>query len=202
MNRPLWFFALLGAAAACGGGQKVVVRASMDGAGGQPIADLPVTLVPYDQQAILDSLAEADSTPQPKLPRDAVARLRSLQAEEAAVKQRNDTAGVSRIEAQRRAYLAQLDSVRKARVAWLKDEQDDYDEAVKAWNPHGYPTRTDTTDARGRAAFGAAKGTWWAVARYVLPDEVLEWSVPVKPGKSDSVVVRLTPSNAQHLPFF
>jgi hypothetical protein len=202
MNRPLWMFACAVAVAACGGGKNVVVRASMDDAGGQPIADLPVTLVPYDQNAILDSIARDDSMPQPRLPKDAVARLRSLQADESAVKAKGDTAGVRRIETERRAYLAQLDSVRKARAAWIKDVQDDYDSALKDWNPHGYAVLTDTTDRRGRAPFGAEPGKWWVVARYVLPDAVLEWSVPVTAQKKDSVVVRLSPKNARMTPFF
>ena len=202
MNRPLWVFACVMAAAACGGGKNVVVRASMDEFGAQPITDLPVTLVPYDQNAILDSLARDDSLPQPKLPRDAVERLRSLQAGESAVKAKGDTAGVRKFEEERRAYLAQLDSIRKARDAWMKDVQDDYNDALKDWNPHGYGVLTDTTDKRGRAPFAAEKGKWWVVARYVLPDAVLEWSVPVTAQKKDSVTVHLTPHNARMTPFF
>lgn len=200
MKRPFPVFAVLLAAAACGGRNNVVVRASLDEAGSQPISDLPVRLVPYDQQAILDSLAQADSTPQPRLPSDALQRLRSLAAEEAQVKAKGDTAGVSRVQVQRKAYLAQLDSVAAARQAWLKDEQSDFDDAVKDWNSKGLAEKTDTTDARGHAVYKAAPGKWWAVARYVLPDAVMEWSIPVTASKKDSVVVRLTPANAKVQP--
>jgi len=41
------------------------------------------------------------------------------------------------------------------------------------------------------------------VSRYVLPDEVLEWAVPVRVRKGqDSTVVHLTRKNARVEPFF
>ena len=55
MKRPLVVPALLLALAACDGGSRVVVQASLEEEG--PVADLPVRLLPYDRQAILDSLA-------------------------------------------------------------------------------------------------------------------------------------------------
>jgi len=194
MKRSLWVTALLLSAAACHGGNNVVVRASLGEGGAQPVGDLPVLLLPYDRQAVLDSIAEDNDSPEPKIPRDAVTRLRSLQAAEAAVKAKGDTA-VGAIEAQRRTLLAQIDSIRTAREAWLKDNRDDYDKAVE-----GRPAKTDTTKANGRAGFGADPGKYWVSARYVLPDAILEWSVPVTVTKHDSVVVRLTRRNAREEP--
>ena len=202
MKRP-FVFALLVSAAACGGGPNVVVHAALDDAGGQPVGDLPVRLVPYDRQGVLDSLARSDDETIPTIPRDAMERLRSLQAAESGVKAKGDTAGVRRIQMERRAYLAQLDSVRKARAKWIEGKAKDFEEGAKDHNAHGYPEMTDTTDARGRGTFEADEGKWWVVSRYVLPDRVLEWSVPVTVRKDrDSVVVRLTPRNARVEPFF
>jgi hypothetical protein len=129
-------------------------------------------------------------------------RLRTLQAEEARVKPRGDSA-VARVAAARRAYLAQLDGIRKARAKWLEDQREDFEAAAKERNTHGLGELSDTTDAAGRAAFAADEGRWWAVSRYVLPDEVLEWAVPVRVRKDrDSVVVRLDRKNARVEPFF
>ncbi|HSU16416.1 hypothetical protein [Longimicrobium sp.] len=187
MKRSVWVAALL-AAGACGGGDNVVVRASLDG---QPVGDLPVRLLPYDRQAVLDSIATESGTPEPKIPGASVQRLRTLQAEEAAVKARGDTA-TGRIEAERRALLAQIDSIRRARDRWLHDVDKDFQEAVKGSGDE----HADTTDTSGRASFGVDAGKWWAVSRYVLPDAVLEWQVPVTARKGDSTVVRLTRRNA------
>jgi pimeloyl-ACP methyl ester carboxylesterase len=203
MKRCVWVLALLVAAGACGGGENVVVRASLGEEGGQPVPDLPVRLLPYDRQGILDSLAKADESPAPVLPADALEQLRSLQAEEARVKQQGDTAAVTRAQARRRAYLAQLDNLRKARAKWLDDRRTEFEAAAKDRNAKGLPEKTDTTDARGRAAFSADEGRWWAVAQYVLPDRVLEWSVPVRVREGrDSVVVHLDRRNAKAEPFF
>jgi len=201
MKRSVWVLALLVSAGACGGGENVVVRASLGE--GQPVADLPVRLIPYDRQGILDSLAAAEESPEPHLPKDALEQLRRLQAEEARARQQGDAAGVARIGAQRRGYLAQLDSVRKARAKWLDDRREAFEESAKDRNAKGFPEKSDTTDARGRAAFAADEGRWWAVAQYVLPDEILEWSVPVRVhADRDSTVVRLDRSNAKSEPFF
>ena len=201
MNRSVWVLAVLVAAPACGGGENVVLRASLDEAGAQPVADIPVRLLPYDRQAILDSLARANESPEPRLPRDAMDRLRTLQAEEARVKPRGDSA-VARVAAARRAYVAGLDSISKAREKWLEARREDFETAAKERNAHGLGELSDTTDAAGRASFAADAGKWWAVSRYVLPDAVLEWAVPVRAQEKDSVVVRLTRENARVEPFF
>lgn len=201
MKRSVWVLAVLVAAPACGGGENVVLRASLDEAGAQPIPDLPVRLLPYDRQAILDSLARESESPEPKLPRDAMDRLRSLQAEEARVKPRGDSA-VARVAAARRVYVAGLDSIRKARAKWLEARREDFETAAKDHDPHGLGELSDTTDAAGRASFAADEGKWWAVSRYVLPDVVLEWAVPVRAKDKDSVVVHLTRENARVEPFF
>jgi hypothetical protein len=192
MKRSVWMVALLAGAACGGGGNNVVVRAVLDG---QPVGGLPVTLLSYDRQAVLDSIADDQGVPEPKMPATAVQRLRSLQAEASAVKQKGDTAALGRIEAQRRALLAQVDSVRKARDKWQHDMDEDFQKAVGS-----LPAHTDTTDATGRASFGADAGKWYAVSRYVLPDVVLEWQVPVTARKGDSTVVRLTRRNAREEP--
>jgi hypothetical protein len=202
MKRSVWVLAVLVAAPACGGGgDNVVLRASLDEAGAQPIPDLPVRLLPYDRGAILDSLARENESPQPKLPADAMDRLRSLQAEEARVKPRGDSA-VARVAAARRAYVAGLDSIRKARTKWLEARREDFETAAKERNSKGLGELSDTTDAAGRASFAADAGKWWAVSRYVLPDVVLEWAVPVRAKDKDSVVVHLTRENARVEPFF
>ena len=201
MKRSVWVLTVLVSAAACGGGENVVLRASLDEAGAQPVPDLPVRLLPYDRQAILDSLARDKESPEPKLPAGAMDRLRSLQAEEAKARPQGDSA-VARVVAARRAYVAQLDSIRKARAKWLEAQAEDFAAAAKERNPHGLGELSDTTDAAGRAAFAADAGRWWAVSRYVLPDAVLEWAVPVRAKDKDSVVVRLNRKNARVEPFF
>ena len=201
MKRPLWAIALLVAAAACGDDQdNVVVRASLGPGGSQPVAGLPVRLLPYDRRAILDSLAEESGDSMPAFPPDAMQRLRMLQAEAARVKPKGDTA-VARVEAQRRAYLAQLGEIRKARQKWLDTQREDFERAVKERTSS--PEMTDTTDAQGRASFSVEEGTWWAVSSYVLPDAVLEWQRRVTlPKKGDSTVVNLTRARAREEPFF
>lgn len=180
----------------------MVVRASLEDGGRQPIGDLPVRLLPYDRQGILDSLGTENEDPEPKFAPGTLARLRSLQAAEAAVKARGDTA-VGRIQAQRRALLLEVDSIRKAQEKWLEKMKDDFEKAVQdRVGRSGLMEKADTTDAAGRASFEAEPGKWWAVARYVLPDEVLEWQVPVTAREGDSTVVRLTRKRAREEPFF
>jgi hypothetical protein len=203
VKRPVCGLALLLAAAACGGDRdNIIVRASLGPGGTQPVADLPVRLLPYDRRAILDSLAEESGDSIPAYPADAMQHLRMLQAEAARVKPRGDTA-VARVEAQRRAYVAQLDGVRKARQKWLDDNRQAFEAAVKARTSEG--EKADTTDAQGRASFSVEEGDWWVVSSYVLPDAVLEWQrrLPADlPKKGDSLVVNLSRQRAREEPFF
>lgn len=186
-------------ASACGSGPKVVIRAELS-EGGEPIADLPVRLVPYDRQALMDSLAKEVDTPEPTVPQELVLALRNLEAEERTVRSRGDTA-VARWTAQRRAFTAQADSIRKARQAWTDTAFRGYDDAVKERvTAAGLSEQVDTTDTSGRAALSAEAGQWWISARYVLPDAELEWNLPVTVS-GDSVVVRLTRKNARERPY-
>ncbi|HEX8693139.1 MAG TPA: hypothetical protein VF746_12005 [Longimicrobium sp.] len=187
----------LAALAACGGGPKVVVHAALDG---QPVADLPVRLLPYDREAVLDSLAGERGDTIPEVPQELLQRLSALQAREAQLRQRGDTVPAA-VRAERQALLARADSLRKARAAWLEKIREPYEEAVeKAAAAAGTGEKADTTDAAGRAELEAgelAKG--WLVATYVLPETVLEWEVPVTL-RGDSTVVRLTRRNAREEP--
>ncbi|MEX0907114.1 MAG: hypothetical protein WD054_02200 [Gemmatimonadota bacterium] len=55
--------------AACGGGE-VVVQAQVQGEGEQPVplGGLPLQVLPYDRDAVFDSLQSAYSTPEPEIP--------------------------------------------------------------------------------------------------------------------------------------
>lgn len=197
MKRALAVLALY-TLAACSSGPKVVVRASLEDDGGQPVADLPVRLLPYDRQAILDSLAKENDSPEPLVPQDVLQRLHALSAEEAAARPKGDTA-VRRVQAERRALLAQADTVRRAREKWLAGVQEDFEAGVKERTGTGTVERADTTDAQGRAEMSAEAGKYWVVAQYVLPETVLEWNVPVRL-TGDSAVVRLTRKKAREQP--
>lgn len=52
---------------ACGGGQ-VTVQAQLDGDEAQPLSDLEVWLVPFDRDAVFDSLVIAYGEPEPEIP--------------------------------------------------------------------------------------------------------------------------------------
>ena len=188
------------AAAGCDEEPNVVVRASL--APGQPVASLPVRLLPYDRRALLDSLAEEHGTPEPAFPPELLERLRSLRAEEQAVKPRGDTA-VARVRAQQGAVLQQLRALQQRRQAWADSAYAGLEEAVRErLEALGQPELVDTTDAAGRAAFAAdEEAQWWLYARYLLPDAELEWSEPVTL-RPDSAVVELTRGNARARPFF
>lgn len=72
MRRGLLSFAALGgvtALAACGNAE-VVVQAQAEGEGGEsaPIAQLEVRALPYDRDAIFDSLKAAYAEPEPEIP--------------------------------------------------------------------------------------------------------------------------------------
>jgi hypothetical protein len=192
MMRPLAVLACLLLAAACGADPKVVVHAELDG---QPVADLPVRLLSYDREAILDSLATAREEPEPRYPQEVLQRLSAVQAEEARLRQSGDTAP-RRLSAERQALQARLDTVRKARQAWLEKIREPFEEAVA---DRSGGERADTTDASGRAELPAGEGKQWVVARYVLPETVLEWEMSITP-RGDSTVVRLTRDKARSEP--
>jgi len=59
---------------ACGGGQVAVQAQLEDDGEAQPLSDLEVWLLPYDRDAIFDSLAEAHPEPEPQIP-DSVLQL-------------------------------------------------------------------------------------------------------------------------------
>lgn len=68
---------------ACGG-TEVIVQAQLEGADGQPVAlrQIPIQVIPYDRDAIFDSLASVYSEPEPQIPaelmalRDSIAQAR------------------------------------------------------------------------------------------------------------------------------
>ncbi len=68
--------------AACGGGPQVVVHAAADAPGteGQAnLADLPVRLLPYDRDAIFDSLEAAYPEPEPPIPQEILEQQQQVQ---------------------------------------------------------------------------------------------------------------------------
>jgi hypothetical protein len=71
MNRGVLAAALacVTVVAACGR-TEVIVQAQLEGADGQPVAlrDLPIRVLPYDRDAIFDSLAQAYAEPEPTVP--------------------------------------------------------------------------------------------------------------------------------------
>jgi hypothetical protein len=204
MKRMLVFLAL--AAAACDAGPKVVVRASLDG---RPVADMPVRLLPYDRQAILDSLSAALEMPEPAVPQDLLQQMRSLETDSAPVKPVADTAYMRRLRERTRARSAEAaalraryDSIVRARAVWSDTMTRLYDEAARQRQADlGLTEHADTTDAQGRAELGGAEGKWWVVASYVLPEATLEWTLPVTI-RGDSAVVTLTRQNARERPAF
>jgi hypothetical protein len=187
--------AALAVLAACPG-QHVVVEAAIDE---QPVAGLPVWLLPYDRVALLDSLAAAHDDPEPGIPPEWIERLDALAAEQATELEPDEQ--LER-QAERTVLQARIDSVRAAHRAWERDVYAGFEEAVQQrLRETGRGEATDTTDARGRARIDAGEGRWWVWARYVLPTSVLEWNQPVVV-RDDSAVVRLTRENAAEQPFF
>lgn len=199
-SRPVPLAVLLGslALAACGDdGPRVAVRTDLDGA---PVADLPVRLLPYDRDELLDSLAKKADDPEPAIPPELLQQLQGLAAEERAVRTRGDTA-VARFQAVRRAVFARADSLRAARRDWAQESYAAFDSlaagrAVAADREE----LADTTGASGTVTFTAEPGRWWVYARYTLPYSELYWNFPVEVS-GDSTVVRLSRANARERPF-
>ena len=186
------------AAAGCSE-SKVVVRATLaDNA--QPVADLPVWVLPYDRQALMDSLAGDVGEPEPAIPAALVTQLEGLRARERELTAAGDPR-VPAFRAQREAVQAQVDSIRVARRRWRERTFADFDSLVSARQAElGAPAAVDTTDARGVARI-PAEGQVWIWASYVLPDVTLEWNVPVTV-RGDSTTVRLTRENATERQFY
>jgi hypothetical protein len=198
MKRLLLLAACL-AAAGCSD-SKVVVRASLAQAG-EPVADLPVFLLPYDRQALMDSLAKASDEPEPMIPAALVTQLESLTARERQLGAAG-TAEVRLVKAQRAAVQAQLDSIRVNRRRWRQQVFADFDSVAEFKMAElGVAAATDTTDTQGMASIAADEGRFWIYAAYVLPDVTLEWNVPVTV-RGDSTVVRLTRENAKERRFY
>jgi hypothetical protein len=198
MKRLLLLAACL-AAAGCSD-SKVVVRASLAEAG-EPVADLPVFLLPYDRQALMDSLAEAADQPEPTIPSTLVTQLESLNARERQLGAAGDSA-VRQVRAQRAAVQAQMDSIRVNRRRWRQQVFADFDSVAEMKMAElGVTAATDTTDTQGLASIAADEGRFWLYAAYVLPDVTLEWNVPVTV-RGDSTVVRLTRENAKERRFY
>lgn len=75
MKRYLVLVAFLGPLLVSGCGQpQLVVEAALDGEGGERMAlsDMPVRLLPYDRDAIFDSLEAAYPVPEPSIPQEVI----------------------------------------------------------------------------------------------------------------------------------
>ncbi len=164
-----------------------------------PVAELPVRLVPYDREAILDSLAAGAEAPEP-LPRPGlIEALQSIDAGRASVNLSGDTLALSPAEIARR-LRAEADSVRQAQRAWSdRTFQPLEGIAERHREASGREELADTTDAAGRVAFRAPPGEWWVHARYRLPYSELRWNVPVRVS-GDSASVVLSRQNASEHP--
>lgn len=197
MKRLLLLAACM-AAAGCSD-SKVVVRANL-AENGEPVADLPVWVLPYDRQALMDSLAEEAGDPEPGIPATLITQLEGLTARERELQ----TAGDPRwpaFRAQRQAVQKQVDSIRVARRTWRERTFADFDSLAQARQTEmGATAVADTTDARGVARV-SAEGRVWVWASYVLPDVTLEWNIPVTV-RGDSAVVELTRENAKERKFY
>jgi hypothetical protein len=185
-----WTFAVAVLAAAGCGEPQLTVRASLDG---EPVADLPVWLLPYDRTALLDSLVQESDEAEPAIPASWVAELDTLRRREASAA--GDTV-LAPIRARRHAVEARIDSVRAARRVWRERVHAPLDSlAAERMAELGRSARADTTGADGTARLSAGEGRAWIRAVYVLPEAVLEWNVPVTP-QGDSTTVALTRENA------
>ncbi|HEX2204513.1 MAG TPA: hypothetical protein VHG91_14475 [Longimicrobium sp.] len=198
MKRTPVLLALLPFFAACGSDARVVVHATVDG---RPVTDLPVRLLPYDRQAILDSISGALERPEPTVPAELLQQVRSLGAATGPGKPPGDTAAARAAAQNAQALRARVDSIARARQAWADTVFKLYEEVARTKQGElGRAEEGDTTDTAGRAVLGADEGKSWVVARYVLPQRELEWNVPVTL-RGDSVVIRLTRENAKERPF-
>lgn len=199
MKRLLLMAACCAAAAGCSD-SKVVVHASL-AENGEPVADLPVWVLPYDRAKLMDSLARESSQPEPVIPGEMLTQLQSLTERERQLAARGDSM-VARVRAGRVAVQRQIDSIRVARRRWRERTFVDFDSVSRAKQTElGASAAVDTTDARGIARISAGDGRMWIWASYVLPDVTLEWNVPVTV-RGDSTTVRLTRENAKERRFY
>lgn len=187
---------LLVALAACDDGPRVVVRASLDG---RPVADLPVTLLPYDRDALQDSLRATDESDAAQLPQELLRDVAKLDS--TIQRTPRDSAGTLRadsLRARRDSLAARADSAARAWEARLLHRADSLGR-LRAEAEERSPA-ADTTDASGRASLPAEPGQVWLRARYVLPDAVMEWNVPVTlPAGQDSLAAVLDETNGRRL---
>ncbi|MBB4637216.1 hypothetical protein [Longimicrobium terrae] len=198
MKRTLLFVAVSLTAAGCSD-SRVVVRANL-AEGGEPVADMPVYLLPYDRVALMDSLEKASDTTEPTIPAELLQQLQRLNAAPPA-----SGDSVARMAAlQKRQIQARIDSIRGRRRAWRDEVFAPFDSLAKNKGAElGVPAVADTTDKTGRAAVPAEAGTYWVYASYVLPGSTLEWNIRVKmPEDQDSIVVPLSRANAKERPFY
>jgi len=187
------------AAAGCSD-SKVVVRATL-AENGEPVADLPVWVLPYDRQALMDSLAREAGEPEPAIPAPLLTQLEGLTARERQLTASGDSA-LRQVRARREAVQKQVDSIRTARRAWRERVFAPFDSLASERQAElGVAASVDTTDARGVARIPASEGRAWVYAAYVLPDVTLEWNLPVTV-RGDSTGVRLTRSNARERRFY
>lgn len=197
MKRLLLLAACM-AAAGCSD-SKVVVRANLADSG-QPVADLPVWVLPYDRQALMDSLAEEAGEPEPGIPETLITQLEGLTARERQLQAAGDPR-LPAFRAQRAAVQKQVDSIRVARRKWRERTFADFDSLADARQAElGATAAVDTTDAQGVAHI-SAEGRVWIWASYVLPDVTLEWNIPVTV-RGDSTVVELTRAKAKERKFY
>ena len=198
MKRLLLLTACL-AAAGCSD-SKVVVHARL-AENGQPVADLPVWVLPYDRLALMDSLAEDAGDPEPAIPATLITQLEGLTAREKELAAAGDPR-LPAFRAQLAAVQKQVDSIRIARRQWREKTFADFDSLAQARQAElGVTATVDTTDARGVARVSADEGRMWIWAAYVLPDVTLEWNVPVTV-RGDSTTVELTRENARERRFY
>jgi hypothetical protein len=187
------------AAAGCSD-SKVVVQATLPDNGG-PVADLPVWVLPYDRQALMDSLASESDEPEPAIPAPLLTQLEGLSARERQLTASGDAA-LPAVRAQRAALQKQVDSIRVARREWRRVVFADFDSLAAAREDElGAAATVDTTDARGIAHVSSGEGRVWVYASYVLPDVTLEWNLPLTV-RGDSTMVRLTRENATERRFY
>lgn len=187
--KRLLTFALAAAAAGCGE-PDLTVQVSLDG---EPVAGLPVWLLPYDRAALLDSLVQESDEPEPAIPAPMIAELDLLRRSE---RQAGGDTTAAVLHQRRVALEARIDSIRAARTAWRDRVYAPFDSLARLREGElGIGARSDTTDASGIARLPAGEGRFWVWAVYVVPEGSLEWNVPVAL-RGDTASVWLTRENA------